>query len=51
MSLKRFSGEVDQYCTNESCPAILKASIQHFVSREAMDIDGFGDKIVEPWKN
>ncbi len=47
MSLKRFSGEVDQYCTNESCPAILKASIQHFVSREAMDIDGFGDKIVE----
>ena len=45
--LHRVDGEVDQYCINLKCPAILKASIQHFVSRTAMDIEGFGDKIVE----
>ncbi len=45
--LSRTEGEVDQYCINEACPAILKASIQHYVSREAMDIEGFGNKIVE----
>ncbi|NQZ29458.1 MAG: NAD-dependent DNA ligase LigA [Mycoplasmatales bacterium] len=45
--LHRVNGEVDQYCINLKCPAILKASIQHFVSRTAMDIEGFGDKIVE----
>ncbi|TCG11409.1 NAD-dependent DNA ligase LigA [Mycoplasma todarodis] len=45
--LHRVLGEVDQYCINLECPAILKASIQHFVSRTAMDIEGFGDKIVE----
>ncbi len=46
-TLHRVFGEVDQYCINDKCPAILKASIQHFVSRTAMDIEGFGDKIVE----
>ncbi len=45
--LHRVHGEVDQYCVNLKCPAILKAAIQHFVSRTAMDIEGFGDKIVE----
>ncbi|CAM9102381.1 NAD-dependent DNA ligase LigA [Mycoplasma marinum] len=45
--LERVNGEVDQYCINSNCPAILKASIQHFVSRGAMDIVDLGDKIVE----
>ncbi len=34
-------------CSNINCPSALKESIKHFVSRKAMNIDGFGDKIVE----
>ncbi len=34
-------------CTNINCPKVLKESIKHFVSRKAMNIEGFGDKIVE----
>ena len=35
-------------CTNElSCPAQLKGAVRHFASRDAMDIEGLGDKTVE----
>ncbi len=34
-------------CSNINCPSALKESIKHFVSRKAMNINGFGDKIVE----
>jgi DNA ligase (NAD+) len=34
-------------CTNINCPKVLKESIKHFVSRKAMNIDGFGDKVIE----
>ncbi len=34
-------------CTNINCPKVLKESVKHFVSRKAMNIEGFGDKIVE----
>ena len=33
-------------CVNTSCPAILKGSIEHWVSRNALDIRGMGEKIV-----
>ena len=33
-------------CTNINCPAQLKGRITHFTSREAMDIEGLGDKRV-----
>ncbi|HEY9827680.1 MAG TPA: NAD-dependent DNA ligase LigA [Stenomitos sp.] len=33
-------------CVNEHCPAILKGSLIHWVSRGAMDIDGLGEKLV-----
>ncbi len=46
-ALYRKEGEVDQYCTFKECPAILKAKIQHYVSRGAMDIQGLGERIVE----
>ncbi len=34
-------------CTNSACPAQLVRSIIHFVSRDAMDIDGMGTAVVE----
>lgn len=40
-------GEVKHRCPNISCPARIKRSIQHFVSKRAIDIDGLGDKLVE----
>ncbi len=37
-------GEVAIYCENVSCPAQLARRVAYFVSRAAMDIDGFGGK-------
>ena len=34
-------------CTGAECPAQLSRNIAHFVSRDAMDIDGLGGAIVE----
>jgi DNA ligase (NAD+) len=34
-------------CTNVNCPARLRESITHYASREAMDIDGLGEKRTE----
>ncbi len=39
-------GEPLSYCTNLACPAQVKGRLQHFASRRAMDIEGFGDKLV-----
>jgi DNA ligase (NAD+) len=39
------------YCTNASCPAQLRRSLEHFCSRDAMDVEGVGaetaDQLVE----
>jgi DNA ligase (NAD+) len=43
----RPEGEAVTRCININCPAQIKESIKHFVSRNAMDIDGLGEKIVE----
>ncbi|HSJ55807.1 MAG TPA: NAD-dependent DNA ligase LigA, partial [Anaerolineae bacterium] len=40
--VERPAGEVAYYCINAACPAQLVRSIEHFVSRGAMDIAGFG---------
>ncbi len=34
-------------CINASCPAILKRAITHWATRDALDINGLGEKIVE----
>lgn len=34
-------------CTGVECPAQLSRNIAHFVSRDAMDIEGFGSAIVD----
>lgn len=46
-SVEHLPGEVAWYCVNASCPAQLIRNLEHFVSREAMDIDGMGIKVVE----
>ena len=43
----REEGEAATRCIGIECPAQLLRSIVHFVSKEAMDIDGLGYKIVE----
>lgn len=38
--------EVAIYCENKECPAQVKASIAHFASRTAMDIEGLGESLI-----
>lgn len=42
----RDEGEAAYRCTGADCPAQLERKITHFVSRDAMDIDGLGASIV-----
>lgn len=44
---ERLEGEVAVYCVNASCPAQLIRNVEHFASREAMNITGLGIKVVE----
>ncbi len=39
-------GAVAIRCDNISCPAQLKRCIEHFVSRKAMNIEGFGENLI-----
>lgn len=38
---------VDYRCPNEECPAKIRGTIEYFVSRDGMNISGFGIRIVE----
>ena len=42
----RPEGEAIARCQNLSCPAQVKGRIEHFISKSALDIDGFGEKLV-----
>lgn len=43
--------DAHHYCPNDHCPARHIESLIHFVSRDAMYIDGFGERIIEDFYN
>ena len=45
--LVKDAGGVYIRCTNRSCPAQLRQKLRFFASRDAMEIDGLGEKIVD----
>lgn len=45
--LEKLGGEVALRCFNTTCPAQLSASLQHFVSRSAMDIRKVGPALID----
>lgn len=44
--LIRLEGEVALRCMNPKCPAQIREGLIHFVSRDAMNIDGLGEKVI-----
>ncbi len=49
--LVRRESEADYYCPNGNCPARKIENIIHFASRDAMNIDGMGEAIIEDLYN
>ncbi|MDX1591560.1 MAG: NAD-dependent DNA ligase LigA [Balneolaceae bacterium] len=45
--LEKFEGEVAWRCVNPQCPPQIIERIKHFASRDAMDIEGLGEAVVE----
>lgn len=45
--LVKIKGEVGYYCKNPDCPGKIKNLIQHFVSRNALDIEAIADTVIE----
>lgn len=43
----RIESDVALRCINPLCPAQIAEGVKHFVSRNAMNIDGLGEKVVE----
>ncbi len=43
--------KIDKLCPNDSCPAKNIESIIHFISRNAMNIDGLGERTIEDFYN
>ena len=48
--LVRYEGEAAHYCPNDTaCPPQLKGKIEHFISRDAMNIDSLGPETVDDY--
>jgi DNA ligase (NAD+) len=45
--LEKQISEVDQYCTNTSCPARIVQSLIHFCSKKAMNIEDLSEKNIQ----
>jgi len=45
--IKRIEGEANHYCEHPNCPWQIRRKIEHFASRNAMDISGLGEKVVD----
>jgi len=45
--LEKPEEEVYYYCPNYNCPAQIQGRIEHFVHRNAMEIEGLGESIIE----
>ena len=39
-------GEVNLFCENAECPSVMKARLEYWVSKEAMDIDFIGPSVI-----
>ena len=50
-TLVKKEGQVDYFCPNNNCPARHIEGLIHFASRDAMNIDGLGDRIMEDFYN
>ena len=50
-TLVKKEGQVDYFCTNNKCPARHIEGLIHFASRDAMNIEGLGDRIMEDFYN
>lgn len=50
-NLIKKEGQVDYFCLNEHCPTRKIESLIHFAERDAMNIDGLGEKIMEDFFN
>jgi len=49
--IQEVEGEVNLYCLNPNCPAVLRAKLEYWVSKEAMDIDSVGPSVIEKLYN
>lgn len=45
--IERVEGEAVHRCTGSNCPAQMQRNLEHFASRDAMDIEGLGPAVVE----
>lgn len=45
--LHRPEGEANWYCDDSGCPWQVRRRLEHFASRDAMDIDGLGERAVD----
>tara|TARA_B100000700_G_C15060860_1_gene865733 strand:+ start:5890 stop:7962 length:2073 start_codon:yes stop_codon:yes gene_type:complete len=45
--VERINNQAATRCINSNCPAILKGALRHWVSKNAMDIEGLGEKLID----
>ena len=45
--LIKYEGEVAWRCVNPECPPQVRIKIEHFASRDALDIEGLGESVVD----